>query len=525
MRRTKTYKGLYMFKGFATATMIAAAGLMVMSCGKGKEEASSSAAKVENVTLTVWESTNGPDEFIKQAGAKFHETHQNVDIKYVNVELGDAIGQIALDGPAGKGPDVFAAPHDRLGTLVSGGHVLPTSNPDEVRAHALGACSTALTYGGTMYGYPVSAETYAMFYNKALISEDELPKTWEDLAAFAKKFNENNPGKYGFVMDVGNSYYTIIFTTADGNRLYGADGTDSKHSNINSPAAVKGMEFFQSLRDALPVPAAGARAERVSLPVQHRGGLSVPVRLHPARTRARRMGGAAHHDFGHHQGLRRRRAVAALLLPARVAQAGMGGIGGHGITGAASHQSGIQRITAVLHELVGHAVAAPEQRHLRLAALRLSTAPGARPLPRGAAHHRGRSHHHLFPAAPPLGQLRLPSHHAGRAHGVDYRLRRLVRDPHLPHRTGRLHAVVLATAPALRGTACARVGAVRLLWLRAHRCAGAHRRAQPAQRPLVHRRLPLCHRLERHALLHGPQRQSLRKHFTPPNLGNQLRSD
>lgn len=257
-----------MFKGFATATMIAAAGLMVMSCGKGKEEASSSAAKVENVTLTVWESTNGPDEFIKQAGAKFHETHPNVDIKYVNVELGDAIGQIALDGPAGKGPDVFAAPHDRLGTLVSGGHVLPTSNPDEVRAHALGACSTALTYGGTMYGYPVSAETYAMFYNKALISEDELPKTWEDLAAFAKKFNENNPGKYGFVMDVGNSYYTIIFTTADGNRLYGADGTDSKHSNINSPAAVKGMEFFQSLRDALPVPAADLETATVDAAFQ-----------------------------------------------------------------------------------------------------------------------------------------------------------------------------------------------------------------------------------------------------------------
>ena len=250
-----------MVKRIATVAMLAAAGLMIMSCGNGKSESSSASSsgsekKAEKVTLTVWESTNGPDEFIKQAGAKFNETHPNVEIKFVNVELGDAIGQIALDGPAGKGPDVFAAPHDRLGTLVSGGHVLPTANPDEVRAKALGACSTALTYNGVMYGYPVSAETYAMFYNKKLIAEKDLPMTWEDLKTFAKNFNEANPGKYGFVMDVGNSYYTIIFTTADGNRLYGADGTDAKHSNINSPAAVKGMTFFQTLREALPVPAA-----------------------------------------------------------------------------------------------------------------------------------------------------------------------------------------------------------------------------------------------------------------------------
>ncbi len=261
-----------MFKGCAKATATVAlltAGLMAMSCGGKKEEAAASGEKkAENVTLTVWESTNGPDEFIKQAGAKFHETHPNITIKYVNVELGDAIGQIALDGPAGKGPDVFAAPHDRLGTLVSGGHVLPTVNPDEVRAKVLSACSTALTYNGTMYGYPVSAETYAMFYNKKLIAEKDLPKTWEDLKTFAKKFNEENPGKYGFVMDVGNGYYTIIFTTADGNRLYGADGTDSAHSYINSPAAVKGMQFFQSLHDALPVPAADLETATVDAAFQ-----------------------------------------------------------------------------------------------------------------------------------------------------------------------------------------------------------------------------------------------------------------
>ena len=133
---------------------------------------------------------------------------------------------------------------------------MPTADPDEVGAQVLESCRTALTYDGVMYGYPVSAETYALFYNKALISEDEVPKTWEELKEFSRKFNEANPGKYGFIMDVGNGYYTIIFTTSQGNRLFGPDGTDTENTNINSPASVEGMKFFQSLREILDVPAA-----------------------------------------------------------------------------------------------------------------------------------------------------------------------------------------------------------------------------------------------------------------------------
>ena len=215
---------------FAVAAV--AAGLLALTGCSKKEGASAKSSKAEEkVVLTVWESLQGPDEFIKQAGEAYTKTHPNVEIKYVNVELGDAAGQIALDGPAGVGPDIFAAPHDKLGELVNGGHVLPTVNAEAVSKSVLGACSAALTYKGKMYGYPVSAETYALFYNKDLIAENEVPKTWEDLAKWTKDFNSQNPGKRGFVMDVGNGYYTILFTTAGGNRLFGTSGTDTSSSS------------------------------------------------------------------------------------------------------------------------------------------------------------------------------------------------------------------------------------------------------------------------------------------------------
>ena len=210
----------------------------------------------EDITLKVWESTGGPDKWIEQAGAKFTEKYPNIKVEFVNVELGDTATQIGLDGPAGVGPDLFAAPHDKLGELVTAGHVLPTENTTTLQESVLGATVTALTYEGTMYGYPVSAETYGLFYNKALVSEENVPTTWDEVVSFAETFNTQNPGKYGFMMNPGDAYYTIIFTTADDNRLFGATGTDRDNSNINTEASISGMKTFQELRKVLDIPAA-----------------------------------------------------------------------------------------------------------------------------------------------------------------------------------------------------------------------------------------------------------------------------
>jgi arabinogalactan oligomer/maltooligosaccharide transport system substrate-binding protein len=226
--------------------ILALAALAFAGCKKSE----GAAAKVE---LTVWESTNGPDEFIKQAGETYTALHPNVTVKFVNVELGDSVNQIALDGPAGVGPDLFAAPHDRLGELVTNGHILTTADPGAINSRILGACLTATTYNGKQYGYPVSAETYALYYNRAFVKDNEVPKTWEEMVAYMKNFKVQ--GKYPFVMDVGNAYYTVLFTTKGGNRLFGASGTDTKNTNLNSAAAVEGMKFFQSMRQILNIPA------------------------------------------------------------------------------------------------------------------------------------------------------------------------------------------------------------------------------------------------------------------------------
>ena len=207
--------------------------------------------KNTNIKLTVWESTEGPDEFIRQAGKEYTKLHPNVEILYVNVKSSDGMNSAIDLGPQGLGPDLFAAPNDQIPNCVNANIILPTENPDEIKKSVLGACSKALTYNGTMYGYPVSAETYAVFYNKDLIRENQVPKTWNDLIEWVKVFNAENPGKQGFVMPVTSAYYTIVFATKNGNRLFGSNGENGNTPNMNTAAAKDGMKVLQELGAAM----------------------------------------------------------------------------------------------------------------------------------------------------------------------------------------------------------------------------------------------------------------------------------
>lgn len=221
-----------------------------------EEEDTTGEPSGDAVELVVWESLSGPDEWIKQAGEAFTAENPNISIKFVNMEIGEAASQIELDGPGGVGPDLFGAPHDHLGRLASGGHILEVANPGDVTGMVLESAATALTYDGTLYGYPTSSETYALYYNKDLIPEEDVPTTWADLVAWAEEFNTVNPDKNAFVMDVGSIYYSILFTTRGGNRLFGPEGNDMTNSYLNTEDAIAGMKEFQSLKSILNVPAA-----------------------------------------------------------------------------------------------------------------------------------------------------------------------------------------------------------------------------------------------------------------------------
>lgn len=201
------------------------------------------AAPSKRVSLKVWESQGPEEKFIRQAIKDYRKVNRNVKITYEPVGSTDATGKIMLDGPAGVGADVFVVPHDHMGSLVIGGHILENTMDMSsfVPAAVIGA-----SYGGKVYGYPLAVETYALFYNKDIIPNP--PKTWEEVFEFAKTWTDKSKNRYAIAWPVADAYYDFMFYAGYGAQLFGPNGDDRNQHNLNSPEAVKGVQFFQQVR-------------------------------------------------------------------------------------------------------------------------------------------------------------------------------------------------------------------------------------------------------------------------------------
>ncbi len=222
--------------------------------------ASTTFAASKKAALKVWESDGPEKTFIQQAIKDYKKVNPNVKITYEPVASTDARAKIELDGPAGVGADVFVTPHDHIGALVQGGHVLPVDDAAAYMSNFLDMAKMGASYNGSVYGYPLGAETYALFYNKDLVKE--APKTWDEVIAFAKTFNNKAEGKYALVWAVADGYFGYMFMDSFGAPLFGPEGNDRKQHNLNSANAIKGLTYFQSLRkQILDIPAADASGD------------------------------------------------------------------------------------------------------------------------------------------------------------------------------------------------------------------------------------------------------------------------
>jgi len=198
--------------------------------------------------LKVWDSEGNEGDWLKKVIKDFTQLY-GVEVTYEPVTHTDSPTKLKTDGPAGLGADVFSAPHDKVGDMVSSGLIYPNDvlNPDEF----LDASVQGTSYDGVWYGYPDAIETYALFYNKDLIAEP--PETFDELIEFSKEFTDISKNQYGFMMEVANFYYIYSFIGGYGGYVFGNNGSDSSDIGLNSSGAVEGMKFHQSLKEILPL--------------------------------------------------------------------------------------------------------------------------------------------------------------------------------------------------------------------------------------------------------------------------------
>jgi maltose/maltodextrin transport system substrate-binding protein len=175
------------------------------------------------------------DEFAKQTGVPVTVEHPE-----------DAPGKFQQAAAAGKGPDVWCWPHDRIGEWIQSGLIVPVNPSKKVRDEIEPTAWQAFTVGGKTWGYPLSVEAIGLIYNKALVKSP--PKTWDDVLKLDKELSAQ--GKKAILWDYNNTYFTWPILAAQGGYVFARDAKgnlDPSKVGVNSPGAVKGAELLASM--------------------------------------------------------------------------------------------------------------------------------------------------------------------------------------------------------------------------------------------------------------------------------------
>ncbi|WP_445448101.1 extracellular solute-binding protein [Enterococcus lactis] len=209
------------------------------ACGNGNSSAEGEAEEGKTLTVSV---DSGYKDYINEIKDTF-EKENDVKIKLVEKDMFDQLESLALDGPAGKGPDVMMAAYDRIGALGQQGHLAEVKLGNESAYDETDKAQ--VTYDGKIYGEPAVIETLVLYNNKDLV--DTAPATFKDLENLSKDSRfafESEAGKNtGFLAKWTDFYYSYGLIAGYGGYVFGDDGTDPSDIGLNNAGAVEGISY------------------------------------------------------------------------------------------------------------------------------------------------------------------------------------------------------------------------------------------------------------------------------------------
>jgi arabinogalactan oligomer/maltooligosaccharide transport system substrate-binding protein len=197
------------------------------------------------------------DDYNTKIIEAFNKKYPNVKVTAENVGTTDTRAKLELAGPTGQGADVFIQPHDGVAAAAQAGLTLELGQfADEIKADNLPNAVEAGMYQGKLYGLPITIKTYALFYNKKLV--EKPVETWEEMAAFAKSYNDPSKNKFALYWQANEPYFAHMALSAKGYEMFGPKHDDKTKLGWTTPEAIEGMKFYKTLKDIYPIPAQDA---------------------------------------------------------------------------------------------------------------------------------------------------------------------------------------------------------------------------------------------------------------------------
>lgn len=197
--------------------------------------------------LTIWANESEKElESIRYITGLF-TAETGIQVEVVPMNAREQSKTFSLDGPAGKGPDLWWATHNSMGKNVLQGLAEPYELDEETLKNYSQETINAVTIDGKIYNLPMVVETAVMYYNKQLLPEK--PETWKELEDYAATYTNASKNQYGFLIDGTNFYYTNMFMQGNGGYIFGYDkdkGYDIEDIGLNNEGSLKGAQLIQS---------------------------------------------------------------------------------------------------------------------------------------------------------------------------------------------------------------------------------------------------------------------------------------
>ena len=183
-------------------------------------------------------------EAFKAANPEF----ANMTVTVEPVGEGDAANKMITDVEGGA--DIFSFAQDQLARLVAAGALLDVEpgNAEKIAAENDPDSVAAVTLGGTMYAYPMTADNgYFLYYDKSVISN---PDSMEDILADCEKAGKS------FYMEINSGWYQTAFFFGAGCELsFDTDVEGAMVAMNASYATENGVKALKAMIETAKSPA------------------------------------------------------------------------------------------------------------------------------------------------------------------------------------------------------------------------------------------------------------------------------
>ncbi|MDM7887794.1 sugar ABC transporter substrate-binding protein [Curtobacterium sp. RHCJP20] len=216
-------------RGLSALAIGVTAAIAMTACASGSSAGGSAddidKALKDGGTLTYWSWTPSAKEQV----AAFEKQYPKVTVKLVNAGTGaDQYTKLQNTIKAGSGaPDVAQVEYYALPQFALSDSLVDLSSygfGDLESKFSKGTWSN-VAMDGKVYGLPQDSGPMALFYNKKVFDEYgiEVPSTWDEYIAAAKKLHEADPSKY-IAADSGDAGFTTSMIAQAGGTPFTTDG-------------------------------------------------------------------------------------------------------------------------------------------------------------------------------------------------------------------------------------------------------------------------------------------------------------